>query len=53
MTESKMNYEASITHFWSLKALIVSFLLQLLFALCFDPHRCDHSPTCNRRTKHC
>ena len=30
MTESKMNYEASITHFWSLKALIVSFLLQLL-----------------------
>ena len=30
MTESKMNYEGSITHFWSLKALIVSFLLQLL-----------------------
>ena len=30
MTESKMNHEASITHFWSLKALIVSFLLQFL-----------------------
>ena len=28
--ESKMDYETSITHFWSLKALIVSFLLQLL-----------------------
>jgi len=25
-----MNHEASITHFWSLKALIVSFLLQFL-----------------------
>jgi len=30
VTESKMNHEASITHFWSLKALIVSFLLQFL-----------------------
>lgn len=30
MTESKMNHKASITHFWSLKALIVSFLLQFL-----------------------
>jgi len=37
VTESKMNYEASITHFWSLKALIVSFLLQLLSRFFLPP----------------
>ena len=46
--ESKMDYETSMVT-QSADCFVPT---SASVALSFDPHRCDHSPTCNRRTKH-